>query len=161
MFYIKETNGRYKPATPDQVFDVARELIDTKFQRGMPLTAPQDAAEFLKVKLSHLEAERFSVIFLDTRHRMLCYKEMFVGTIDGATVHPREVVKEALLLNAAALIIAHNHPSGIVEPSSQDLSLTRRLTEALALVDIRVLDHIIVAGNDHCSLAERGLHRPV
>jgi DNA repair protein RadC len=96
-------------------------------------------------------------LFLDNRHRVLKYEELFRGTIDGCSVHPREVVKAALYTNAAAIIFSHNHPSGIPESSKADISLTKRLTEALALVDIRVLDHIVVGGVETVSFAERGL----
>jgi DNA repair protein RadC len=99
----------------------------------------------------------FCVLFLTNRHRVIAFEEMFRGTIDGATVHPREVVKQALRLNAAAVILAHNHPSGVSEPSRADEAITRRLRDALALVDIRVLDHLIVGGSEITSLAERGL----
>lgn len=97
------------------------------------------------------------MLFMDTRHRLIEYREMFHGTIDGASVYPREVVKEALRLNAAAIVVWHNHPSGSPEPSATDRALTQRLREALELVDVRVLDHIIVAGNATASFAERGL----
>ena len=99
----------------------------------------------------------FAVLFLDTRHRLIEYAEMFQGTIDSAEVHPREVVKAALRHNAAAVIVSHNHPSGNPEPSAADQALTQRLREALGLVDVRVLDHVIVAGNATASFAERGL----
>jgi len=101
--------------------------------------------------------EFFCCVFLDTRHRVLAYEELFAGTIDGATVHPREVVKRALELNAAAVIVAHNHPSGVAEPSRADETLTTKLKDALALVDIRMLDHLIVGDGECVSLSERGL----
>ncbi len=101
--------------------------------------------------------ELFCCLHLDNRHRLIAFEELFRGTIDGASVHPREVVKQALARNAAAMILAHNHPSGVAEPSRADELITRRLREALALVDIPVLDHLIVAGNSCVSLAERGL----
>lgn len=118
---------------------------------------PDDARRFLTLKLAELEREVFAVLFLDNRHRLIKYEELFFGTIDGASVHPREVVKAALRHNAAAVIFAHNHPSGTPEPSRADESITRRLKDALSLVDIRVLDHIVVGGTDTVSLAERGL----
>jgi DNA repair protein RadC len=99
----------------------------------------------------------FACLFLDNRHRVIEYRELFNGTIDGASVHPREVVRQALTANAAAVIFAHNHPSGVAEPSRADELLTRRLKEALALVDIRVLDHLVVGDGDAVSFAERGL----
>ncbi|HBO8980232.1 TPA: DNA repair protein RadC [Pseudomonas aeruginosa] len=154
---VRDAQGRYLPASVDQILDAARQAIDQKMQRGTAFTSPALVKEYLITKLSGLEHEVFSVLFLDTQHRLIEYREMFRGTIDSASVYPREVVKEALLLNAAAVIISHNHPSGHPEPSSADKALTRRLKETLALVDVRTLDHIIVGGADTTSFAERGL----
>ena len=103
-----------------------------------------------------LEHEVFACLFLDNRHRLICYKQMFNGTIDSASVYPREVVKAALQTNSAAVIFAHNHPSGVAEPSRADIDITQRLTKALALIEVRVLDHIIVGDGYQVSLAERG-----
>jgi len=111
----------------------------------------------LTIKLGALEHEMFCVLFLDKRHRLIEYVELFRGTIDGASVHPREVVKLALAKNAAALVLAHPHPSGVAEPSQADELITQRLKDALSLVDIRVLDHVIIAGGVAVSLAERGV----
>jgi len=107
--------------------------------------------------LSSHPYEVFAVLFLDNRHRVLAFEELFRGTIDGASVHPREVVRRALHYNAAALILAHNHPSGVSEPSSADRRITERLQAALALIDVRVLDHIVVGHGEFTSFAERGL----
>ena len=126
-------------------------------QRGALLTSPERVKEYLCAKLGGAESEVFAVLFLDTQHRLIEYAEMFQGTIDSAEVHPREVVKAALRHNAAAVIVSHNHPSGNPEPSAADQALTQRLREALGLVDVRVLDHVIVAGNATASFAERGL----
>ena len=101
--------------------------------------------------------EVFACLFLDNRHRLMAFEELFRGTIDGASVHPREVVRRALAHNAAALILAHNHPSGIAEPSAADTRITERLRQALSLIDVRVLDHLIVGDAEVTSLAERGL----
>jgi DNA repair protein RadC len=120
------------------------------------LTSPSTVRDFLRLQLAERESEVFCVLFLTNRHRVIAFEELFRGTIDGATVHPREVVKEVLRHNAAAVILAHNHPSGAAEPSRADEAITRRLTEALALVDVRVLDHLIV-GETITSFAERGL----
>lgn len=120
-------------------------------------TSPAAVKEYLRAKLAGFEHEVFAVLFMDTQHRLIEYAEMFRGTIDGASVYPRELVKEALRLNAAAVIISHNHPSGNPEPSGADRALTQRLKEALGLVDVRVLDHVIVAGTDTTSFAECGL----
>ncbi len=128
-----------------------------KYTENLVVTSPDDTKNFLRLKLGSLEHEVFSVMFLDNRHQLIEYKELFRGTIDGASVYPREVVKEALQLNAAALIIAHNHPSGVCEPSSADESMTRRVKEACSLMDIRLLDHLVVSGESSVSFAERGL----
>jgi DNA repair protein RadC len=110
----------------------------------------------LKLKLSEKQHEVFAVLFLDTRHGVIQYLELFRGTVDGSSVHAREVVKEALACNAAAVIFCHNHPSGVSEPSTADENITKRLKDSLALIDVRVLDHIVV-GNDIVSFAERWL----
>lgn len=125
--------------------------------RGPALLAPDSTRAFLTQVLATRPYEVFCVLFLDNRHRLIAWSEMFRGTIDGASVHPREVVRAALSHNAAAVLLAHNHPSGVAEPSQADELITRRLREALALVDIRVLDHMIIAGASTQSFAERGL----
>lgn len=153
---IREVNGQYRPATGDEVITAARRAIARKFRRGTSLTSPSLTRDFLRLQLAPLEHEIFSIVFVDSRHCVLSYQEMFRGTVDGASVHPREVVKEALYQNAAAVIFAHCHPSGNPEPSRADELITAKLRDALALVDIRVLDHIIVAGPETCSMAERG-----
>ena len=121
------------------------------------LTSPNVVREYLAVHYAGHEREVFSCLFLDSRHRLISVEEMFLGTVDGASVHPREVVKRALKLNAAAVILAHNHPSGVAEPSQADELITVRLRDALALVDIRVLDHLVIGGATVTSFAERGL----
>ena len=121
------------------------------------LTSPNVVREYLAVHYSGQEREVFSCLFLDSRHRLISVEEMFLGTVDGASVHPREVVKRALKLNATAVILAHNHPSGVSEPSQADEIITVRLRDSLALVEIRVLDHLIVGGRIVTSLAERGV----
>ncbi|HEY4873598.1 MAG TPA: DNA repair protein RadC [Steroidobacteraceae bacterium] len=124
---------------------------------GSVLTAPETTRAFLMTQLRDRSYEVFCCLHLDNRHRLIFFEELFRGTIDGASVHPREVVKQALAHNAAAVIFAHNHPSGIAEPSHADELITRRLKDALALVDIRVLDHFIVGDGICMSFAERGL----
>ena len=121
------------------------------------MDTPAAARNYLALRLGALEHELFVVILLDNRHRLIACLDLFRGTIDGASVHPREVVKEALRHNAAAVVLGHCHPSGVCEPSQADELITSRLREALALVDIRVLDHLIVAGGEVLSFAERGL----
>ena len=126
--------------------------------RQQPLLAnPRIVREYLSVHYAGVEREIFSCLFVDNRHRLIALEEMFLGTIDGASVHPREVVKRALRLNAAAVILAHNHPSGVAEPSQADELITVRIRDALALVDIRVLDHLVVGGGACVSFVERGL----
>ena len=118
---------------------------------------PNDTKNYLRLKLGAEEREVFAVLYLSNRNQLISYEELFFGTIDGATVHVREIVKLGLSLNAAAIICAHNHPSGVCEPSHSDEMITKRIKEACGLVDIRVLDHLIVSGKDAVSLAERGL----
>ncbi|MCD9026616.1 DNA repair protein RadC [Luteimonas sp. BDR2-5] len=154
--YVRDGRRRYQPATQDQILEAARQVVDLRMQRGMAFTSPPLVKEYLCAKLAGCEREVFAVLFLDTRHRLLDYAELFHGSIDGAEVHPRVVVREALLRNAAALIAAHNHPSGNPEPSAADRAVTAQLKQALALVDVRLLDHIIVGGHQTIALAERG-----
>ncbi len=113
--------------------------------------------EYLVIKLGQLESEVFACLWLNTKHELIEYEELFFGTIDGASVHPREVVKKALSHNAAAVVFAHNHPSGCNTPSQADIGLTQTLRKALSLVDVRALDHIIVGGGNATSLMERGI----
>ncbi|PRF32658.1 DNA repair protein RadC [Burkholderia multivorans] len=154
---VRDAQGRYLPASADDILEAARQVIDQKMQRGAELTSPAAVKDYLRTKLAGFEHEVFAVLFMDTQHRLIEYREMFRGTIDGASVYPREVVKEALRCNAAAVIVSHNHPSGNPEPSAADRALTERLKQSLALVDVRVLDHVIVAGGATASFAERGL----
>jgi len=137
--------------------EIARRFFAETLSKGTSLTSPEQARDLLVARLRDRPYEVFACVFLDNRHRMLHYGELFRGTIDGAAVYPREVVREALERGAAAVILAHNHPSGIAEPSAADQSITRRLREALSLVDIRVLDHIVVGDGETVSFAERGL----
>ena len=154
--YVRCRTRRYSEATSEQILEAARQIVDARTQRGMTFTDPNAACEFFRDKLSGRDREVFAAIMLDTRHRLIEYVELFFGTIDGAEVHPREVAKEALRLNAAAVIVAHNHPSGEVEPSAADRAVTTRLKQALALVDIRLLDHVVVGGRESLSMAARG-----
>ena len=149
---------------PDDVklrLRATRELVQRLLledMRQQPLLAnPRIVRDFLAAHFVGYEREVFTILFLDNRHRLIRFDEVFHGTIDGASVHPREVVKLALARNAAAVILAHNHPSGVAEPSQADELITVRLRDALALVDIRVLDHLVVGGTTVTSFAERGL----
>ena len=137
--------------------ELARRHYAEALRAGPLLDSPRATRDFLIARLRDSPHELFCCLHLDNRHRLIAFDELFRGTIDGASVHPREVVKQALARNAAALILAHNPPSGVAEPSQADELITRRLREALALVDIRVLDHLIVADTGCLSFAERGL----
>jgi len=140
------------------VIDEAIRILENSARYNpFTITCPDDTKKFLRLKLAHLEHEVFSVMFLDNRHQLIEYEDMFRGTIDGASVYPREIVKRALQLNAAALILAHNHPSGITEPSQADERITHRIKDACAMMDIRLLDHVIVGLTESTSLAERGV----
>ena len=148
--------GPAKYAQLQAVMEMARRYLFESMERGHALTSPEDTRQYLSECLRDYQHEVFAALFMDQRHRVICFEELFTGTIDGASVYPREVVKKALQHNAAAIIFAHNHPSGIAEPSSADKHITRRLQDALALMDIKVLDHFIV-GDEVISFAERGL----
>ncbi|MCM2329703.1 DNA repair protein RadC [Geopseudomonas sagittaria] len=144
-------------AQEDQVIAEAMRIIDQRmFQRGAALTSPDEVRDFLKLQLAMQEHEVFAVVFLDTRHRVLAFEVLFQGSIDGASVYPRQVVKRSLYWNSAAVIFTHNHPSGCAEPSQADRILTQKLKDALALVEVRVLDHFIVGEGQPLSLAEYG-----
>ena len=120
-------------------------------------SSPDDTKNYLRLKLGNKEREIFSVLYLNSQHQLISYEELFLGTIDGASIHVREIVKLGLSLNAAAIVCAHNHPSGICEPSKADKFITQRIKDACELVDIRMLDHLIVSATGSVSLAERGL----
>lgn len=149
--------GKAKYAQLQAVLEMSRRYLRDEISGRDVLTSPEATRQYLKSRLRGYPHEVFACLFLDNRHRVIQYKEIFRGTIDGASVHPREVVKHALAQNAAALILAHNHPSGVAEPSQADEVITRRLKSALALVDIRVLDHLVVGDATCVSFAERGL----
>ena len=143
----------------DAIIESALKILESRilYDPGSPsMTSPQASKDFVKLQLATYEHEVFACLFMDNRNRVIAYEELFRGTIDGASVYPREVVKACLSHNAAAVIFAHNHPSGISEPSLADKSITKRLNDALALIDVRVLDHLIV-GEEVTSFAERRL----
>jgi len=137
--------------------ELGRRYLEAGLKRDSVLNSPDRTRAFLKARLRHHGREIFACLFLDNRHRVIGFEELFGGTIDGASVHPREVVKRALHHNAAAVIFAHNHPSGVAEPSHADRAITVRLRDALALIDVRVLDHFVVGDSEVVSFAERGL----
>ncbi len=148
--------GPAKYAQLQAALEMARRHLGESLERGKPLTDPAATRKYLTARFRDMPFEVFGCLFLDNRHRVIAFEELFRGTIDGASVHPREVVRQALRHNAAALIFAHNHPSGVAEPSDADRRLTTRLKDALALVDIRVLDHFVVGDGEVASFAERG-----
>ncbi|WP_370980461.1 DNA repair protein RadC [Agaribacterium sp. ZY112] len=149
--------GLAKYSQLQAVLEMSRRHLAEHLQRDDCLNSSEAVKRFLSAKLRHQCSEVFAVLFLDSQHRLIEYEELFNGTIDGAGVYPREVVKAALAHNCAAVIFAHNHPSGIAEPSQSDQRITERLRQALALVDINTLDHIIVGEGSCLSFAERGL----
>lgn len=148
--------GPAKFAQLQAVLEMARRHLAEALQRESALESPQAVRDYLKARLRHEPHEVFGCLFLDAKHRVLAFEVLFQGSIDGASVYPRQVVKRALAHNAAALILTHNHPSGVAEPSQADRVLTQRLKEALALVEVRVLDHFIVGDGEPLSMAEYG-----
>ncbi|CAK2174638.1 CP4-6 prophage; RadC-like JAB domain-containing protein YkfG [Vibrio crassostreae] len=145
----------FKTSELNELLERAAEALAAKYKREGTFTNPTNVKEYLKLKLGAHDREVFAVMFLDNQHQLISFEELFFGTIDAASIYPREVLKAALNHNAAAVVFAHNHPSGIAEPSQADRRITQRLVDALKLVDIRVLDHIVV-GEDCLSFAEKG-----
>ncbi len=149
--------GTAKYAQLQAILEMAHRCLGETLRREDALDSPQATRRYLSLRLGGYPYEVFGCLFLDNRHRVIAFEELFRGTIDGAAVHPREVVRRALHHNAAAVIFSHNHPSGVAEPSRADRHITLKLKEALALVDVRVLDHVVVGHDETVSLAERGL----
>jgi len=162
---LVESEDRFAGIAPEDLtapeaaslIDLALRLLAARHTKGQALQNPEQTQAYLRLHLAERPNEVFVCLYLATRHRVIVLEELFQGTIDGANVHPREVVRRALECRAGAVIVAHNHPSGVAEPSQADLRITERLKSALGLVDIRVLDHVIVAAEGSVSLAERGL----
>lgn len=148
--------GSAKACRLQAVLEVGRRCLGQELRRHETLRTPMDSAAFLRARMSDYPYEVFAVVFLDNRHRVIAFEEMFRGTIDGASVHPREVVRACLRHNAAAVIFAHNHPSGVAEPSESDRAITTELRQALSLVGVRVLDHFVIGADAPVSLAQRG-----
>ena len=154
--YVNDS-GNYREACDDEVIRCAQGLLGKRFRAGSPvLTSPARTQEFLRVRLANLDYEVFGCLYVDKRHRLIKAEDLFRGTIDGATVHPREVVRSVIHHGAASVVLYHNHPSGQATPSQADEIITSRLRDALALIDVRLLDHIIV-GDSAYSFAEHGL----
>jgi DNA repair protein RadC len=149
--------AQLSPQEQESLIALALVLLQDRHRPGDLLESPAQTRSFLRLRLANHTAEAFGCVFLDSAHRVLEVKELFHGTIDGAAVYPRVVVQQALALNAAAILFYHNHPSGVAEPSKADERITERLQSALALIDVRVLDHIVVSAVDAVSFAERGL----
>lgn len=160
MEISKDEHGNYQfgmTVTPEQIVDLATTIIEKEFFGRERIANPSDSIQYLTLKLALLEHEVFCCIFLDTRHRILRFETMFRGTIGRTSVYPREIVKSALACNAAAVIFAHNHPSSVAEPSQTDEALTNTLKQALELIDVKTLDHIVIGGTEAFSFANRGL----
>lgn len=152
--------GTAKYAQLQAVLEMAKRHLSASLQERDLLTSPALVRQYLSSRLRHQQREVFAILFLDSQNRLLAYDELFYGTLDGASVYPREVVKATLAHNAASLILAHNHPSGLTDPSDADIRLTDRLQKALTLIDVRILDHMIVGNDEVLSFAERGLLPP-
>ena len=157
VLLVRDVAGAYRPAQVDEVLHAAQLLLWQQMRGREVLSSPQMVRDFLRLRLGGLEHEVFAVLMLDAQHALIEYVELFRGTVSQTSVYPREVVKESLARNAAALILVHNHPSGVAEPSRADEYLTQTLKSALGLVDVRVLDHLVVAGTNVVSFSERGL----
>ncbi|NOH28990.1 RadC family protein [Vibrio mediterranei] len=153
--FKKQHDYPFKTSELNELLERAAEALAAKYKREGTFTNPTNVKEYLKLKLGAHDREVFAVMFLDNQHQLISFEELFFGTIDAASIYPREVLKAALNHNAAAVVFAHNHPSGIAEPSQADRRITQRLVDALTLVDIRVLDHIVV-GENCVSFAEKG-----
>ena len=149
--------GPAKVSELSAVIEIAQRTMAQGLSQEPVFDSPDRVKQYMQLHLAHLEHEVFAVMFLDSQHRLLAMEEMFRGTLTQASVHPREVVKRALALNAGAVVLSHNHPSGVAEPSRADERITATLRDALKLVDVRVLDHVIVGHGQSVSLAERGL----
>ncbi|MEO8186414.1 MAG: DNA repair protein RadC [Burkholderiaceae bacterium] len=154
---VRDVAGQYRPAEADEVLLAAQRLLAAQVRGSDVMSSPAMVKDFLQARLGNLPHEVFAVVHLDAQNRVLDYVEMFRGTVSQTSVYPREVVRDALLRNSSALVLVHNHPSGATNPSRADEHLTQTLKQAAALVDVRVLDHFIVAGNSVQSMAEMGL----
>jgi DNA repair protein RadC len=159
-YLIKNQDGKYripKGVCKELLYQLVIELYEEDFKRDVQFSNPNHAKQYLHLKLAHLEHETFSLVYLDNQHQVIAIEELFAGTIDAAAVYPREIVKRCLEVNAAAIVLCHNHPSGIPEPSNADKTITKQIKNALDTVDIRIIDHIVIGGAKSTSFAERGL----
>jgi DNA repair protein RadC len=157
---VRDLLGNYHlgaTLTDDDILHAAEGILEQKLMRsGEALTDPAASARYLKARLAAYPYEVFACLFLDNRHRVIAFEELFRGSIDGCSVHPREVIRSCIKHNAAAIIFAHNHPSGVSEPSAADRAITQRLKEALELIEVRCLDHFVIGSGTPISLAQRG-----
>ncbi len=149
--------GTAKITQLNAILELCRRVLSQKLQQGSLMNSPEAARDYLQLHFQDEEREQFACLFLDTRHRVIALETLFQGTIDSAAVYPREVVKKALQLNAAAVILSHNHPSGDTTPSQADIRITEHISDALQLIDIKVLDHVIIGHGNTLSMAEHGL----
>lgn len=157
ILLVRDVAGDYRPAAPEEVLSAAEQMLRRRIHQADVMSSPAAVRDFLRLRLGLLEHEVFAVVHLDAQNRVIEYSEIFRGTVSQTSVYPREVVKEALARNSAAVLLVHNHPSGTVQPSRADEALTQTLKAALALVDVRVLDHLVVTATEILSFAERGL----
>ncbi len=156
MLFVRDQDGEYRPAPKKLVLTEANKLMGYQLRRGAMILSTETAKAVIGCKLRDRQHEVFACLFLDSQHRVLAYKEMFTGTINQTTVHPREIVKEALQLNAESIILVHNHPSGHSQPSKQDIDLTVTLKDILKIINVRILDHLVV-GDEVTSFSDLGL----
>lgn len=154
--YVQDPAGLYRLATHDEVLAAATRHINQRFRRGSALTSSHDTRQYLIPKFANLEREHFGAIYLDTRHRIINFIDHFQGSVDRCNVYARVLCQTALKLNASAVILCHNHPSGDPSPSQADITLTQRLSEVLRILDVRILDHVVLAGGECVSMMERG-----
>jgi DNA repair protein RadC len=160
MGILKDSKGNYRltgKTTEQDVLAAAECILKAKLERQGEIGNPRDSENFLRMRLGALLHEEFHIVWLDNRHRILDVQKLFTGTVDGASVHPREIIRAALQVNACAAILAHNHPSGVAEPSVADRAITAELKQALQVVGVRILDHIVVSAGSCVSMAARGL----
>ncbi len=160
MSIARDVLGHYTlngPQTENDILEAAEDILRRKLERLGSVGNPIDSSDFLRMRLGALKAEQFHVMWLDNRHRILDVQKLFDGTVDGASVHPREVVRAALNVNASAAILAHNHPSGVPEPSAADRAITHELRDVLQLIGVRILDHIVVGATETVSMATGAL----
>ncbi len=155
--FVRETASGYQPVTDDAVIESALTIVAKRVARGSMLASPKAVKDFLVLRLADLEHEIFGVILLSTRHHLIDFVELFRGELSGCSVHPREIAKLVLANNAAAVVLAHSHPSGVETPSQADEIITKRVRDALLLLDVRTLDHVVVGGKNAYSFAEHGI----